>query len=287
MAENIIINNKAGLEKIIRNISRAGAKKMHVISDFDRTLTHVYVGGQRRPSLISILRDENYLSPNYSRKARALFNKYHPLEANPDIPLKEKKMAMQAWWKEHFSLLIDSGLNKKDIEKIIFSGKVRLRKGVLKFIDSLHNNNIPLIIMSSTGLGGDAISQFLRKEGKLYNNIFIISNFIKWNKKRNAVGFREPIIHSLNKDEALIDDFPQVHAKVKNKRNVLLIGDNLEDIGMIKGFDYDNLVKIGFLNEDVEKNLKRYKKAFDIIIANDSSFDYLNLLLKDIIKHEL
>ena len=46
---------------------------------------------------------------------------------------------------------------------------------------------------------------------------------------------------------------------------------------------YDNLLKIGFLNENVEENLEYYKKAYDIIILNDSSMDYVNDLLKEII----
>jgi len=53
---------------------------------------------------------------------------------------------------------------------------------------------------------------------------------------------------------------------------------------MIEGFDYDNLIKIGFLNENVEANLEYYKDNYDIIILNDSSLGYINRLLKEIIK---
>jgi len=63
-----------------------------------------------------------------------------------------------------------------------------------------------------------------------------------------------------------------------------LLGDNLEDIGMVDGFEYDNLLKIGFLNENIEENLENYKKAFDIVILNDGSMEFVNNLLKEIIK---
>ena len=53
---------------------------------------------------------------------------------------------------------------------------------------------------------------------------------------------------------------------------------------MIKGFDYDNLIKIGFINEDVEKNLKYYSKVYDALIINDFSMDYINKILKEMIK---
>ena len=53
---------------------------------------------------------------------------------------------------------------------------------------------------------------------------------------------------------------------------------------MITGFDYDNLIKIGFLNDKIEENLEKYKENFDIILLNDTNFDYVNKLVKEIIK---
>jgi len=72
--------------------------------------------------------------------------------------------------------------------------------------------------------------------------------------------------------------------EIKNRKNVVLLGDNVEDIEMVKGFDYDNIIKIGFLNKDVEKNIGNYKKAFDIVILNDSNMNYVNSLMKEIVK---
>jgi len=52
---------------------------------------------------------------------------------------------------------------------------------------------------------------------------------------------------------------------------------------MIEGFNYNNLIKIGFLNENTEENLEIYKNNFDIIILNDSDTGYINKLIKEII----
>ena len=142
---------------------------------------------------------------------------------------------------------------------------------------------IPLVIMSSSGLGVDGVSMCLEKDGRLYENIHIISNSFLWDENGNAVGIRQPIIHSMNKDETLVQNFPAFQ-EVKNRNNVLLIGDNPEDIDMIKGFDYNNLITIGFLNEKVEENIPRYENAYDVIITNDAPMYFVNNLLKDIIK---
>jgi len=284
MLENVIVANLAELEKVKKRFQADGANKLHILSDFERTLTYA---GERVPSLISVLRsDSKYLGDDYAKKAQALSEKYHSIEINSKIPIEEKKKAMEEWWTAHFDLLIKSGLNKKHLEEVVESGKIKLREGAKEFFDLLKKYEIPLVIMSASGLGGGVISMFLEKEGKLFSNIYIISNSFIWDKNGNAVnavGVKEPIIHSLNKDETIIQDFPLIYEKVKDRKNVLLMGDNLEDTGMIEGFGYDYLIKIGFLNEMVNENLEEYKRVFDVLIINDSSMAYVNTLLKEIL----
>ena len=282
MEKNIIISDPEEFEKTKKEISKQGGKKLHVLADFDRTLTYSFVKGEEVPSMISILRKENYLTEDYSEKAHALFDKYHPIEINPEIPLEEKKKAMIEWWKSHFDLLIKCKLNKKDLEKAVKSEKIKLRDGASEFFDMLHDNKIPLVILSSSGLGGDAISMYLKNKGELYDNIHVISNSYIWDNDGYAKGVKEPIIHSMNKAEISIKNYP-AYKKIKNRKNVLLLGDNIEDLGMIEGFDYDNLIKIAFLNKNTEKNLELYKKNYDIIVLNDSDMAFVNKLLRELI----
>lgn len=54
---------------------------------------------------------------------------------------------------------------------------------------------------------------------------------------------------------------------------------------MVQGFDYENLIKIGFLNDKIGENLEYYKKNFDVVILNDGSLEFINSLLKDLIKN--
>lgn len=281
--ENIVISNPDKLDELKKIISADGADKLHVLADFDRTLTNAFVDGKSTPSLISILRDGNYLTPDYAKKANELYNKYHQIEIDPKIPFEEKKKAMYEWWTTHFDLLIKSGLNKKDLERVVETGKLKFRDGFPEFIDFLRKYSIPLVILSSSGLGGDAISMYLKKEGKLYENIHIISNSYKWDKDGNAIAVKEPIIHVMNKGEAAIKNYP-VFEKIKDRKNVLLLGDSVGDVEMIKSLDCDNLIKIGFLNDNTEEGLESYKLNYDIIILNDSSMNYINELLKEIVK---
>lgn len=281
MNKNVLIPNSEMVDEAKKRFKKEGAEKIHVLADFDRTLTTAFVDGKSIPSLISVLRDGNYLTPDYAGKAQALFEKYHAIEIDSNTPLSEKKKAMLEWWKTHFALLVECGLNKSDLEKVINSDKVKFRIGAEEFIKALEKKNIPLVIMSSSGLGGDTIRMYLEKAELISDNIHIVSNAFEWDDKGNAIKMTEPIIHVLNKDETAIQDFP-VFEIVKERKNVLLLGDSLGDVGMVEGFDFENMIKIGFLNEKIEESIKEYEKNFDIIILNDSDMSFVNELLTEI-----
>lgn len=282
MGEVIIVNKKEFDEKVER-IKKDGVEKLHILSDFDRTITTAFVNGESRPSLISVLRDGNYLTKEYAEKAHELFNKYHPIEIDPKLSLEEKKKAMKEWWETHFELLLKEKLNKKDIERVIKSEKVQLREGVKEFLDLLKEEGIPLVILSSTGLGGDAIIAYLKNAEKLYPNIHIIANFFKWAEDGRAIEYSKPVIHTMNKDETVITKFPKIYGNVEKRKNVILLGDTHGDPGMIVGFDYEVLIKIGFLNDKEKELMESYKQIYDVIIIGDGNFSFINKLMKEII----
>lgn len=271
------------IDKIVKRMKKGGAAKLHILADFDRTLTLAFVNGVPTPSITAILRDHNYLTPEYPAKAKALYAHYGNLERDPKIPKEEKKKKMDEWWRAHFELFKECGLAKTDIERAMTSGIVKLRPGVSEFIETLHQYNIPLVLMSASGLGEESIAAHLKHEKCLLKNVHIIGNSFIWDENNKAVGFREPIVTGMNKDETLIQNFP-AYGVVKNRPNVILLGDNVGDVGMVDGFDYENLLKIGFLNEDPNGELlPEFEKHFDFVIQNDGPFDYINEVLNRII----
>lgn len=285
--EKIIIKNKKNLEKLKQNFRKEGNLKIHILADFDRTLTCATINGKPVSSIMHFLRSGNYVSDKYAQKSNQLADKYHPIEVNPNIPLEEKKEKMKEWWMKHFDLLIKSGLNKKHLQIMVDlaekTGALRFREGSLEFISLLHEKNIPLVIISSSGLG-EVIPMLLKNHGKLYSNIYVVSNSFKWDENGKAIDYKKPIIHVFNKDETILKKIPKIYKQVKNRKNVILLGDSLGDLGMITGFDYDKLIKVGVLNENVDKNLEVYKKNFDVIITNDGNLNYVNKLMKEILE---
>jgi HAD superfamily hydrolase (TIGR01544 family) len=271
----VVVPNLKELEEKRKAIFKGGMEKFYVVSDFDGTLTRAFFRGERLISMMAVLRNGKYLSPEYARKADILYRRYNPIERNPSFPLEEKKAIMREWWSKHFRLIIKTGLHKKDLADIIETSHHRFRSGFLKFVNLLGERGIPLVVLSASGLGEDIIKPFFKKAKVPLDNICIISNAFEWNAKGEAITIRKPIIHSLNKNVAAIKKFPSFK-KIKGRNNILLLGDSLNDTRMVEGINYRNLIKVGFLNENDDNLLENYKKSYDIILLGDPSMNFIN-----------
>ena len=279
--KNIVISNPEEFDKKKRIFAKEGNEKIHVVSDFDRTLTKAFIGGKKFTAIIMQLFDGNYLTKDYRDRAQALHDKYHPIEVDPNIPMEEKVKAMEDWWRIHKLLLIESGLNMRDVKKMVDTGNLQFREGAPEFLNIVNEKNIPLLVFSATGIG-EAIPLYFEKIGKMYDNIHIVSNSLNYDKEGNAISIREPIIHVFNKGEVALNGL-SIQQELKDKKNVVLLGDGLGDLGMIEGFEYDNLIKIGFLNYDDDEKLEDFKKAYDVVILKDSEMDFVNKFMDEIL----
>jgi cytosolic 5'-nucleotidase 3 len=278
--DNIIIPNPEELEKTIEKIKKDGPSKLHIVSDFDRTLTKTFVKGEKTPTINGQMREGGYLGDDYIKRSYELYDLYHPMEIDSKIPLNEKIKKMHEWWKSHFDLLIKSKMNKDIILDIVKKRKITFREKALDILDILYHKKIPLLIMSASI--GDITSESLKFAGKNYDNIILVANMLIWDKSGYMVGVKEPIIHSVNKHEIQIKSLP-IYTELLKRKNIILLGDNIDDLGMVEGFPYKNIIKIGFLNEDINKTLEEFKNKFDVIITNDSDMSYVYELMKKII----
>jgi HAD superfamily hydrolase (TIGR01544 family) len=279
---DIIIQNQEKFDVKLQAILIGGIDKFHVRMDFDGTVTKAVVDGKVVPSLISVLRDEDFLGSDYSQKAHALYKKYHMIEIDPGVSDADKKIAMREWWQTHFELLIEKGFSKSHIGRALQSARIQLRGGFGEFAAMLAKNKIPLVIMSCSGMGADMIKMVLEKNNVLFDNMHIITNQYEWNGEGLAVAVKEPIVHTLNKDEESIERIPGAYEAIKNRPNVLLLTDSVADITMADGAKIDNLLSVGFLNVAADKQIELFAKTFDAVLANDASMDFPNDIVKKI-----
>lgn len=102
----------------------------------------------------------------------------------------------------------------------------------------------------------------------------IYSNTFEYIEER-TVDYRKPIIHILNKQSFIYEN------STNFKKNVIVMGDILEDVQMVRNDSHETILKIGFLN-----NLKLsghltddYLETFDMVITNDGSLHPVNYIL--------
>ena len=281
MNEKIIIPNQENLKRTLNLIQKDWSSQIHVLADFDKTLTKAFVNGKAFQSIMAKYRDGGYMSKENIQKAHELYQNYHRYEIETNITSNERFQKMQEWREKSFQLMFDSKINYKQIEHMVENTNLEFRDWYTDFFDVLNKNNIPLVVISASWLW-DSIDMFLDKHKLLTSNIDIITNHFERDKNWYATKIKFPIIHTCNKTEVILNQFP-FYEKIKDRKNVILLGDTLEDTWMVEWFEYKNLIKIGFLNENIDNQMPFFKEKYDVIILNDGSMEYVNNLLKEII----
>ncbi len=281
----IIYSDKKDFLNKIENIKKDWIEKLHILTDFDRTLTKAFSSSEnKRWKLVSVFKENSlWFSKDFCKLEQEIYNKYYPLEKNPDLSLEKKNKYMVEWWTKIFELFISFWLTKEKIKNSVLNSKIDFRDWVEYFCKNLDKNNIPLIVISASWLGDFWVKYFFEKQKINFKNIEIISNAFIWDNSWKAIWYKKPIIHSFNKSETVLKNNKEIYSKIENRKNVILLWDSLWDHHMIDWFNYINLIKIWFLNDNEDKLLEEYKKRYDISITWDWDFSFINNILKEII----
>ncbi|CAH8265216.1 unnamed protein product [Arabidopsis lyrata] len=273
-----VIAHPRALTDKITLIRDAGPSKFQVIADFDATLTKYRVSGLRgqimascsKETHITMLRGKHYMITIILLRFLLLF------------PLMRKPNSWK-WWSKTHELLIEGGLTYEAIKKSVANSSIAFREGVTELFEFLEKKEIPVLIFSA-GLA-DVIEEVLRQNlGRTFKNVKIVSNWMVFNDDGQLVSFKGKLIHVLNKNEHALDMAAPLHDRLgvdigeedeenvnmKERRNVLLMGDHLGDLRMSDGLDYETRISIGFLNDNIEKSLESYRESFDLVYVNDA-----------------
>jgi 5'-nucleotidase len=128
------------------------------------------------------------------------------------------------------------------------------------------------------------IEEVLKQKCGKISNTHIVSNHMIF-KDDILVGFSSPSYHVFNKKALFAKKSPYFSIKgLKDRRNLILLGDSLGDTTMCEGLQIsdNSKIKIGFLNDKVER-LPDYLVAYDVILLGDPDFTFVSTLIEDII----
>ena len=257
----IYINNEEKVNKLKEKMDK---NNICIFLDYDQTIT-----SSESEDSWATTANRKVMGQEISNDLDKLYEKYGPIEFDYSMDITEREKYIIEWYDKCMELYYTYHLTEQKLKESIDNSNLILRDGVKEFLFKLYKNDIPVIILSA-GIG-NVIEQSLKKEKCYYNNIHMISNFIKFDDNGNMIKFCDNMIHSLNKNIDKLGNL-QLKEKIEAKEYRIVIGDLVEDIYMMGKYPEDKSLKIGFLNKNITENLEVYNKNFDIVLTKENNF---------------
>ena len=156
-------------------------------------------------------------------------------------------------------LFKELGMKRDDFGRMVLESKLLFRFGLGEFLQNCKKMDLPLFVVSA-GIGeiieasfyailhngeidkhgGDELREFYHNNVKILSNTFIYDENI-------GIDYCRPLVHILNKQTFIYDG---ENAKERLfKKNVIIMGDILEDVKMVRTSMHEVQLKIGFMND--------------------------------------
>ncbi|VIO96218.1 Uncharacterized protein BM_BM11173 [Brugia malayi] len=280
----VFIGDFSSFERKINRFMDGVPDNFMVVADFDYTLTtsKTKTGDQADISYDVFAKTAANRSPSCGQLFKTLNEKYSPIETNSSLSNEEKLLAMLEWWTKANDLIIRAEFKEKEILDLVKQSSMRLRSNCALYFGELEQLKIPLIIFSA-GISNVIEASLLFELGRIPDNVQIVSNTMYFNEMGVSYKFSEPVIHSFSKNGTLLENCLEKVQDLKLKNRIILLGDSLGDLCMLDGCsllnESDNtILKIGFLNKNVDMLLDSFVKNFDMVIIRDQTVDVLRHL---------
>lgn len=201
----------------------AGLDKVHVVSDFDLTLT----AGKKRGDNLCTWDVMDVLMPPEGVAAHAvIYQSFRPIE----IDGKLTDTVAQEKWTDLLDLITSYRMSIDDI-KAAFLSVAALRTGAKKLFNMCKDNAVPTVILSS---GIKNVIDIMAEHYSLQPD-YILSNDLVVDDNGYVSGWRrDNLIHVLNKHAMCNDELSALRTR---HPYVLLLGDVPADAKMVPGDD--------------------------------------------------
>jgi 5'-nucleotidase len=273
-ASGLAMADRAAVEHKLRAIQSGGPEKLHLVADFDMTLTKYWVNGQRNVSSHGIVMRSHAMTDELRRRTDELYAFYYPMEVSHTLSKEEKTRAMTEWWEKAHEIILESKMKDTDVIDMVQRSKVVFRAGIDKLMERVEELSIPVLVFSA-GLA-NVIEEILRQNNLLLPHLHIVSNVMLFDETGTVRDFAPPLIHVFNKSEAVLPDA----VEVSRRPNILLMGDSIGDLRMTDGLNGKEVeLTVGFLNHDVDRLKPQYLEAFDIVLLDDPPMDFVKAIL--------
>jgi len=264
-SEDFLFKERESVLKKLQFFINAGRDKLHLLLDFDRTLTL----GQNE--LGENVTTWEILKTHLPQKAQLEYEQYY----NNYRPLETEKQMTEAdaiiWWERILNLYSENQLKWQDIKKDV-SLKMPIRPFTKELFEACEKKNIPTIILSA---GIKDIIDLWCQKFKIKPTL-VLSTKLVFSPKGYMIGWeRDSLIHVLNKKEKSHQEIEKIRSV---KPNTILIGDSLDDILMVEGEDVLRIAVYNPRRDDKPDRLKDLTENFDLILQNGTLNGVIKIL---------
>lgn len=291
---NLKINDLSSLTSKLFAMQADGSSALSIMADFDFTITKRWQDKNFKnqcPSTYGVIKRSPLIEKSFASKMNELFNKYWPIETDPNMTVMEKTPHIQKWILSEIALMVECELTKNKLEMMLESNGLIQREGFAQLCKTIEGHGMPLII-STAGLA-DVVRGAMLRWHLLTDNVAIIGNWFSWDEGEVGVvtGFKGDLVHTLNKETSMRKFFDRIEDEtemsgeerqiVRPRQNVVLLGDSLGDVRMTFDLKFlSHILTIGFLNDaKPDSKMDAYLKNYDIVLVNDDTMNVPQLLV--------
>lgn len=269
--EGFILQDEASVGAKINNFQSQGADALHVLLDFDRTITVGQTGEDDATTWKVLFR---HLPSEAQEKYQAYYSQYRPLEVSGVMTEEDAR----TWASSILDLFVEYKVNLNLVEKD-FMNVVGLRPGFKELVTLCDRHNIPLVVLSA---GIRNVIDLLFSLHNLKSSV-TLSTELDADENGIVTGWdRNSLVHVFNKRES-------GHAELMRIRQqrpfCVLVGDSMLDADMVEGGD---VIRVRIIDprpdevQDTEVIKAETFSKFDLIIETQG-FHAVSKLVETII----
>ena len=242
---------------------------IHIVADFDRTLTQRRTGTYEDITSWNILRD--HLPPEAQTECQRLFQIARPKELAGTMTEQD---AIE-WWSNVLNIFTEHQLDMNAVERD-FLNRASVRNGSKELFDLCDSLQIPTIILSA---GVKEVIDLWASKYTISPSL-VLSTELVLDENRHISGWkRDTLIHILNKSEI---DHPELNRIRAERPLSIIFGDSINDSDMAIGEDDVLRIRIYDPRPDevaeIENERARTFEKFDLMVESGSLEPLVELL---------
>lgn len=270
--EGFTVQDEALVGAKVNSFQEQGADALHVLLDFDRTITVGQSGDDDATTWQVLFR---HLPPEAQEKYQVYYAQYRPLEVSGAMTEEDAR----TWTSSILDLFVEYKVNLNLVEKD-FMNVVGLRPGFKELVALCNRNDVPLVVLSA------GIRNVIDLLFSLHNlkSSATLSTELEVDEDGLITGWdRNSLVHVFNKRESGHTELERIR---QQRPLCVLVGDSMLDADMVEG-DSD-VIRIRIVDprpdevQDTESIKTGTFSRFDLMIENQA-FHAVSKLIETIV----